>query len=117
LRKVLSRRQLQGFVIPPRIVTGFQLRSPGPGSAAPFKSFKSRSTKPAPRRALYQTLKSRAALLVFKKGTRDNAGLQLRRAISIQAERKKLLEKHAIAPSAATLCWMLLLTDSALNLH
>jgi hypothetical protein len=34
-----------------------------------------------------------------------NAGLQLRRAISIQAEGKKLLEKHAIAPSAARLCW------------
>jgi hypothetical protein len=34
-----------------------------------------------------------------------NAGLQLRRAISIQAERKKLLEKHATAPSAARLCY------------
>jgi hypothetical protein len=34
-----------------------------------------------------------------------NAGLQLRRAISIRAERKKLLEKHAIAPSAARLCY------------
>jgi hypothetical protein len=34
-----------------------------------------------------------------------NAGLQLRRAISIQAEGKRLLEKHAIAPSAASLCW------------
>jgi len=34
----------------------------------------------------------------------DNAGLQLRRAISIQAEGKKLLEKNAIAPSAARLC-------------
>src|SRR6267143_3093223 len=33
-----------------------------------------------------------------------NAGLQLRRAISIQAEGKKLLERHAIAPSAARLC-------------
>jgi hypothetical protein len=35
---------------------------------------------------------------------RANAGLQLRRAISIQAEGTKLLEKHAIAPSAARLC-------------
>jgi hypothetical protein len=35
-----------------------------------------------------------------------NDGLQLRRAISIQAEGKKLLEKNAIAPSAAKLCWM-----------
>jgi hypothetical protein len=33
-----------------------------------------------------------------------NAGLQLRRAISIQAEGTRLLEKHAIAPSAARLC-------------
>lgn len=38
-------------------------------------------------------------------GTRDNAGLQLQRAISIQAEEKKLLKKHAIAPSAARLCY------------
>jgi len=30
-----------------------------------------------------------------------NAGLQLRRAISIQADEKRLLEKHAIAQSAA----------------
>jgi len=35
---------------------------------------------------------------------RANAGLQLRRAISIQAEGKRLLEKHAIAPSAPRLC-------------
>ena len=34
-----------------------------------------------------------------------NAGLQLRRAISIQAEGIRLLEKHAIAPSAARLCY------------
>jgi hypothetical protein len=34
-----------------------------------------------------------------------NDGLQLRRAISIQAEGKKLLEKHPIAPSAARLCY------------
>jgi hypothetical protein len=33
-----------------------------------------------------------------------NACLQLRRAISIQAKGKKLLEKHAVAPSAARLC-------------
>jgi len=38
-------------------------------------------------------------------GTRDNAGLQLRRAISTQPEGTKLLEKHAIAPSAARLCY------------
>jgi hypothetical protein len=36
---------------------------------------------------------------------RHNGGLQLRRTISIQAEGKKLLEKHAIAPSAARLCY------------
>jgi hypothetical protein len=34
-----------------------------------------------------------------------NDGLQLRRAISIQAEGTRLLEKHAIAPSAARLCY------------
>jgi hypothetical protein len=33
-----------------------------------------------------------------------NGGLQFRRAISIQAEGTRLLEKHAIAPSAARLC-------------
>jgi len=43
-----------------------------------------------------------ASLLVSE--LEPNAGLQLRRAISIQAERKRLLEKHAIAPSAARLC-------------
>ena len=43
-----------------------------------------------------------------------NAGLQLRRAISIQAEGKKLLEKHAIAPSAARLCWARAQTLAAL---
>ncbi len=32
------------------------------------------------------------------------AGLQLRRAINIQAEGIRLLEKHATAPSAARLC-------------
>jgi hypothetical protein len=35
-----------------------------------------------------------------------NAGLQLRRAISIQAKGTRLLEKHAIAPSAARLCYV-----------
>ncbi|SRR6266508_4247348 len=35
-----------------------------------------------------------------------NAGLQLRRAITVQAEGKKLLENHAIAPSAARHCWI-----------
>ena len=35
---------------------------------------------------------------------KPNDGLQLRRAISIQAARKRLLEKHAIAPSAARRC-------------
>jgi hypothetical protein len=33
---------------------------------------------------------------------RHNAALQRRRAISIQLRRKRLLEKHAIAPSAAS---------------
>jgi hypothetical protein len=34
----------------------------------------------------------------------SNDGLQLRRANAIQAEGIKLLENHAIAPSAARLC-------------
>src|SRR6185503_3735386 len=50
------------------------------------------------------------SLLVLSNSPRakeaGNDRLQLRRAISIQAEGKKLLEKHAIAPSAARLCWM-----------
>jgi hypothetical protein len=58
---MLSRRQLQGFVIPLHIVSGFSFLSPERRSAALFKSFKSKSTKPAPRRARYETLKSRAA--------------------------------------------------------
>jgi hypothetical protein len=41
---------------------------------------------------------------LYVSSVRINAGLQLRRAISIQAEGKRLLEKHAIAPSAARLC-------------
>ena len=40
----------------------------------------------------------------FTSDEQPTAGLQLRRAISIQPKRKKLLEKHAIAPSAARLC-------------
>ena len=60
-------------------------------------------------------------MLVYFSVKRDgqrNAGLQLRRAISIQAEGKKLLEKHAVAPSAARLCstarlsWSLLQTGA-----
>jgi hypothetical protein len=34
----------------------------------------------------------------------SNTALHLRRAISIQSAREKLLEKHAIAPSAASAC-------------
>jgi hypothetical protein len=37
-------------------------------------------------------------------GKTPNDGLQLRRAILIQAEGIKLLEKDAVAPSAARLC-------------
>jgi hypothetical protein len=43
---------------------------------------------------------------------RDNAGLQLRRAISIQAEGERPFEKHAIAPSAARLCWATVTTKT-----
>src|SRR5687767_5059293 len=45
----------------------------------------------------------------FQRTATPNVGLQLRRAISIQAEGIRLLEKHAIAPSAARLCWAALL--------
>ena len=41
--------------------------------------------------------------VIFEKTPND--GLQLRRAISIRADGAMLLEKHAIAPSAARLCW------------
>jgi hypothetical protein len=47
----------------------------------------------------------------------SNAGLQLRRAISIQAEGTRLLEKHAIAPSAARLCWTAPLKREANGFH
>ena len=43
--------------------------------------------------------------MAHAKLTTPNDGLQLLRAISIQADGKKLLEKHAIAPSAARLCY------------
>ena len=36
---------------------------------------------------------------------KSDDGLQLRRAISIKAEGKKFLEKYAVAPSAARLCY------------
>jgi hypothetical protein len=36
----------------------------------------------------------------------SNAALQLRRAIGIQPEGKRLLEKHGIAPSTASACWI-----------
>jgi len=36
---------------------------------------------------------------------RLTAALQLRRAISIQAEARDLLENHAVAPSAASACY------------
>lgn len=101
---MLSRRQLQGFVIPLRIVAGFQLRSPERGSAALFKSFKSRSTRPAPRRAFYQTLKSRTAFAGFQNATRDNAGLQRRGANRCKSARRKHHEEDAVAASAASHC-------------
>jgi len=54
------------------------------------------------------SLPSLALLYWFSNsGTQDNACLQLRRAISIQAEGKRLLENHAIALSAARLCYVL----------
>src|SRR6267142_2150843 len=52
-------------------------------------------------------------VISIHKSVASNAGLQLRRAISIQAEGTKLLEKHAIAPSAARLCWTARLMNGA----
>jgi hypothetical protein len=89
LRNMLSRRQLQGFVIPLHIVSGFSFLSPERRSAALFKSFKSKV--PSRLRAARATKLSSLALLYWfsNSGTRDNVGLQLRRAISIQAKEKK----------------------------
>src|SRR5882762_821793 len=56
-----------------------------------------------PGEAHRRTIPSLSLLLPLDR--RPNACLQLRRAISIQAERSRLLEKYAIAPSAARLCW------------
>jgi hypothetical protein len=36
----------------------------------------------------------------------SNDGLQLRRAIGIQAEGIRVLDENATAPSAARLCWV-----------
>ena len=47
----------------------------------------------------------------------DNVALQLRRAISIRAEWKRLLENHAIAPSAARLCGTSLRPGDIRRLH
>src|SRR5258705_11660766 len=43
----------------------------------------------------------------------SNAGLQLRRAISIQSKGTRPPEKNAIAPSAARLCWAALDHESS----
>ena len=42
---------------------------------------------------------------ILTKDEAPNDGLQLRRAISAQAEVMRLLENHATARSAARLCW------------
>jgi hypothetical protein len=60
--------------------------------------------------SLHKTMSPNHAVFVCA----PNAGLQLRRAISIQAERKGLLKSHAIAPSAARLCYVASLHDSSL---
>ena len=107
LRSMLSRRQLQGFVIPLHIVAGFQLPTPEPGSAALFKSFKSRRTKQAPRRACWQTFKSRAALTGFQiKGRGITPAFNCGAPLAFKLNGNRQLEKHAIAPSVckALLC-------------
>jgi hypothetical protein len=90
LRNMLSRRQLQGFVIPPLILEGFQL--PRRNEEARRSSNHSTAKAPGRLRAARFTEHSSLALLYWfsNKGTRDNGGLQLRRAITIQAERKEI---------------------------
>ena len=51
-------------------------------------------------------MKQLILFMTFHLRLAPNASLQLRRAISVQAAWNKLLEKRAIAPSAARLCWM-----------
>jgi hypothetical protein len=102
---MLSRRQLQGFVMPPPHCRGFSL--PRRNEEARRSSNHSTVKAPGRLRAARFTQHSSLALLYWfsNSGTRDNAGLQLRRAITIQSEGTKLLEKHAIAQSAARLCY------------
>ena len=69
MRDMLIARRLQAFVSPPRIVAGFQLHSPEPGSAALTRHEdhpNSKASFPTHSRALRLGAKSRAALLVFK---------------------------------------------------
>jgi hypothetical protein len=89
---MLIARPLHAFVIPLRIVAGLNHSR----AKAPSRPCAARFTK--------RSSLARCSYRFSNKGTRDNDGLQLRRAISIQVGGKRLLEKHAIAPSAARLC-------------
>jgi hypothetical protein len=76
------------------------------GGTASNSLWRTPSTIPIANSAARRTIKTSLALILrlSKNAMRANDGLQLRRAISIQAEGIRLLKKHAIAPSAARLC-------------
>jgi hypothetical protein len=85
MRDLLIARPLQGFVIPPRIVAGFQLRTPNEEARRSCGTTYIRISKPHSQHiaARCDLLPSLALLYWFSNsGTRDNDGLQLR-AISI----------------------------------
>jgi hypothetical protein len=66
-------------------------------------------------RKKYLRARGKASSVVISLNEMPNDGLQLRRAISIRAEGKRLLEKHATAPSAARLCYVAPLTGTTLS--
>jgi hypothetical protein len=75
----------------------------GEGKPSFFRNAKPHSLLVPPRGGAMATSLALVCCL-SKNAMRANAGLQLRRASSIQAEGIRLLKKHAIAPSAARLC-------------
>jgi hypothetical protein len=109
LRNMLSRRQLQGFVRAPLDCNPHPLFCGRNGRARRretklLQNAKPRSLLVPPRGGAMATSLALVCCL-SQNAMRANACLQLRRAISIQAEGTRLLRKHAIAPSAARLCY------------
>src|SRR5258705_10558499 len=70
------------------------------------KTERKRSAKSTSNDCVSQTAGGRLMLFILnvRSAKQPNAGLQLGCTISIQAEGKTILEKHAIAPSAARPC-------------